>query len=88
MRVLGKNILIAPKKVGIKKTSYGLELSEKHRDKERYEEATVLHIGEEVKGVEVGDKIIYDQASGHFIDLEGQEEQVRVIREFDVILIL
>ena len=55
MRVLNNNILISPEKVSVKTTSYGLELGEKHRDKERYEQATVVHIGETVKGVNVGD---------------------------------
>ena len=88
MKVLGDNILIAPIDSGIKKTSYGLELSEKHRDKDRYGKAKVLHIGDAVKGVSVGDEVIYDLMSGHFIDLEEHENQVRVIKDFNIILIL
>ncbi len=88
MRVLGINILIAPKEEKIKKTKGGFETTGEHRDEERYGKATVLHLGESVVGVKVGDEVVYDIRAGHFIDLEGHDDPVRIITSHDIKLIL
>ncbi len=88
MKVLGINILIAPKEEKIKKTKGGFETTSEHREEQRYGKATTLHLGEAVVGVEVGDEIIYDIRAGHFIDLEGHSDPVRIITSHDIKLIL
>ena len=88
MRVLKNNILVIPIKEGNKKTSYGLELSEKHRDAVRYEQATVIKVGEDIKGVDEGDIVVYDKRAGFFIELDDFEDTIRIISDYDVKLIL
>ena len=88
MRVLKNNILVSPIKEGTRTTSYGLELSEKHRDQARYEKAHVMKVGEDITGVEEGDTVVYDKRAGHFIELEGYDDAIRIVTDYDIKLVL
>lgn len=87
MIAVGRNIIIEKKKEDtIKKTDGGLMLTGKQRVDVRYKEATVLHCGSDVKGIEEGQTIFYDKNAGH--RLEVDEQVFYVIRDIDVVVVL
>ena len=57
MRVIGKYMLIQPKKEGSTKTESGLLLADAHKDDIRYREAKVTNIGSLVEGIQDGDNV-------------------------------
>ena len=86
MRAVGKYILIEPVKEGEVSTKGGLLLAETHRDDIRYREAKVKTIGTLVEGVNDGDTIYYDRHAG--FDMEVDKTMYKVIKEFDVVVVL
>jgi co-chaperonin GroES (HSP10) len=86
MRAVGKYILIEPVKEGEVSTKGGLLLAETHRDDIRYREANVKTIGAFVEGVKDGDTIYYDRHAG--FDMEVDKTMYKVIKEFDVVVVL
>ena len=86
MKAVGKYILIEPVKEGEVSTKGGLLLAENHRDNIRYREAKVKTIGTLVEGVKDGDTIYYDRHAG--FDMEVDKTMYKVIKEFDVVVVL
>ena len=87
MKAIGRNIIIKKKKEDtVKKTDGGLMLTSTQRVDIRYKEATVLHCGDDVKGIEKGKTIFYDINASH--RLEVGKEVFHVIRDIDVVVIL
>mgnify|MGYP000085336383 FL=1 len=86
MRAVGKYLLIEPAKEKEVSTKGGLILADKHRDDIRYREAKVKTIGTLVEGIEDGDTIYYDRHAG--FDMEVDKVIYKVIKEFDVVVVL
>lgn len=86
MRVIGKYMLIQPKKEGSTKTKSGLLLSDAHKDDIRYREASVTKTGSLVEGVKDGDTVYYDRHAGFDMEIDGVV--YKVIKEFDVVVVL
>jgi len=86
MKVVNKYVLIEPKKEGPKKTESGFELGDSHREDIRYREAVVVQASEEVEGLNPGAVIYYDRHAG--FDLEVDGKVYRVIKVFDVVVVL
>jgi chaperonin GroES len=86
MKAIGKYIVIDPIKEVTTKTKGGLILAESQREDIRYRQATVIETGTEVKVLKKGDKIYYDKSAGFKIEIN--KEKYKVIKEFDVVIIL
>ena len=86
MKAVGKYIVIDPVKETNVKTEGGLILAEKQREDIRYRRAKVVEPGSDVKVLKTGDEIYYDRSSGFKIELNNKE--YKVIKEFDVVVIL
>ena len=86
MKAVGKFIVIKPVKESNIKTKGGLILAEKQREDVRYRRAKVVEPGSDVKVLKTGDEIYYDKAAGFKIEIN--KEQYKVIKEFDVVIIL
>ena len=86
MKAVGKYIVIDPAKEVNIKTDGGLILSEKQREDIRYRRAKVIKPGSDVKILKTGDEIYYDKVSG--FDIEIKKKKYRIIKEFDVVIIL
>jgi co-chaperonin GroES (HSP10) len=86
MKAIGKYIVIKPIKEVDTKTKGGLILAENQREDIRYRRAKVVQPGTEVKVLKKGDEVYYDKAAGFNIELE--KEQYKVIKEFDVVIVI
>ena len=86
MKAIGKYIVIKPIKEVDKKTKGGLILAENQREDIRYRRAKVIEPGSDVEVLKKGDEVYYDKAAGFNIELE--KEQYKVIKEFDVVIVL
>jgi co-chaperonin GroES (HSP10) len=86
MKAIGKYIVIKPIKEVDTKTKGGLILAENQREDIRYRRAKVVEPGSDVEVLKKGDEVYYDKASGFNIELE--KEQYKVIKEFDVVIVL
>jgi|TARA_R110000868_G_scaffold349433_2_gene610737 co-chaperonin GroES (HSP10) len=86
MKVIGKYMLIQPKKEGSTKTEGGLILADAHKDDIRYREAVVNSIGNMVEGIQDGDSVYYDRHAGFDMEIKGV--LYKVIKEFDVVVVL
>jgi len=86
MRAIGKYIVINPIKEVDTKTKGGLILAENQREDVRYRKAEVLVVGDAVETLKKGDKIYYDKSAGFTIEIK--KEQYKVIKEFDVVVVL
>jgi len=86
MKTVGKNVIIEPIKETTTTTNGGLILGEKQREDIRYRQAKVIELGDEVKVLKIGDHIYYDKAAGFNIEINNNK--YRVIKEFDVVIIL
>jgi len=86
MKAVGKFIVIDPIKETDVTTKGGLILAEKQREDVRYRRAKVLEPGSEVSVLKKGDEVYYDKAAG--FNIEINKEQYKVIKEFDVVVIL
>ena len=61
-------------------------LAELHKDDIRYIKASVVDVGEEIKGLKKKDLIFYDKHAGHKIEIEN--EIYHVIKVQDVVVVL
>ena len=86
MIAVGKNIIIKDTQEKTTKTEGGLILAEKQREDIRYRQATIVAVGTLVEGIVPGDEVYYDKSSGFNIEIE--KEQYKVIKEFDVVIVL
>ncbi len=86
MKLLWKNILIERIQEPIRKTTGGLEFTDKQEEEFKDAKGKVLHIGSHVDGVEVGDTIKYRRNAGHPIEIDN--EVYWMIQEGEIILIL
>ena len=86
MKAVGKYIVIKPIKEVNSTTKGGLILAEKQREDVRYRRAKVIEPGSEVSVLKKGDEVYYDKASGFSIEIN--KEEYKVIKEFDVVVIL
>ena len=86
MKAIGKYIVIKPIKEVDTKTKGGLILAENQREDIRYRRAKVIEPGSDVEVLKKGDEVYYDKASGFNIELE--KEQYKVIKEFDVVIVV
>ena len=86
MKAVGKYIVIKPIKESSTKTKGGLILAEQQREDIRYRRAKVVEPGSEVEVLKKGDEVYYDKAAGFNIELK--KEQYKVIKEFDVVVII
>jgi len=86
MKAIGKYIVIEPIKEVDTKTKGGLILAESQREDIRYRRAKVIKPGTDVKALKKGDEIYYDKAAGFKIEIK--KEEYKVIKEFDVVVVL
>ena len=86
MKAIGKYIVIDPIDEANSTTKGGLLLGEKQREDIRYRKAKVLVVGNDVNVLKKGDKIYYDKAAGFNIEIKS--DQLKVIKEMDVVIIL
>jgi co-chaperonin GroES (HSP10) len=86
MKAVGKFIVINPVKETDVTTKGGLILAEKQREDVRYRRAKVIEPGSEVSVLKKGDEVYYDKAAGFNIEID--KEEYKVIKEFDVVVIL
>ena len=86
MKAVGKFIVIDPIKETDVTTKGGLILAEKQREDVRYRRAKVIEPGSDVSVLKKGDEIYYDKSSG--FNIEINKEEYKVIKEFDVVIIL
>ena len=86
MKAVGKYIVIEPVKEIDVQTKGGLILAEKQREDVRYRRAKVIEPGSDVSVLKKGDEVYYDKASG--FNIEINKEEYKVIKEFDVVVIL
>ena len=86
MKAVGKYIVIDPIKEVDTTTKGGLILAEKQREDIRYRRAKVIEPGTEVEVLKTGDEIYYDKSAG--FNIEINIENYKVIKEFDVVIIL
>tara|TARA_X000001382_G_scaffold35514_1_gene23399 strand:- start:479 stop:739 length:261 start_codon:yes stop_codon:yes gene_type:complete len=86
MKAIGKYIVIKPIKESSTVTKGGLILAEKQREDIRYRRAKVVEPGSDVKVLKKGDEVYYDKAAGFNIELE--KEQYKVIKEFDIVIVI
>tara|TARA_R110002153_G_scaffold196931_2_gene350327 strand:- start:201 stop:461 length:261 start_codon:yes stop_codon:yes gene_type:complete len=86
MKAVGKYIVIEPLEEKNVKTEGGLILSDKQREDIRFRQALVIEPGSEVKALKRKDKIYYDQNAGFGIEIKNKK--YKVIKEFDVVLII
>tara|TARA_Y100000114_G_C11598928_1_gene249431 strand:+ start:300 stop:560 length:261 start_codon:yes stop_codon:yes gene_type:complete len=86
MKAIGKYLVIKPLEEQNVKTEGGLILSDKQREDVRYRQAIVIKPGTDVNAIKKGDKIYYDKAAGFGIEIKNK--QYKVIKEFDVVVII
>ena len=86
MKAVGKFIVIDPVKETDVTTKGGLILAEKQREDVRYRRAKVIQPGSEVLVLKKGDEVYYDKAAGFNIEID--KEEYKVIKEFDVVIVL
>lgn len=86
MRAVNRYIIIDPIKEEVKPSEGGLILSEKHQDEVRYRKASIVSIGDLVKGLKNDSLIYYDKHAGYGVDFDGKLYQV--IKDSDVIAVL
>jgi len=86
MKAIGKYIIIEPIREIDSKTKGGLILADSQREDIRYRQAVVVRPGTDVNVIKKGDKIYYDKSAG--FDIEIKKEKYKIIKEFDVVIIL
>tara|TARA_Y100001938_G_C7926874_1_gene347335 strand:+ start:140 stop:400 length:261 start_codon:yes stop_codon:yes gene_type:complete len=86
MKAVGKNLIINVTKEGTTKTKGGLLLAENQREDIRYVEASIVSIGDEVKGLNKEDIIYFDRHAGHKIEIN--KKTYRVIKAQDIVIVL
>ena len=86
MKAIGKYLVIEPIKEVDVQTKGGLILAEKQREDVRYRRAKVIEPGSEVSVLKKGDEVYYDKAAG--FNIEIKQEQYKIIKEQDVVIVL
>ena len=86
MKAIGKNLIIQAVKQGVSETKGGLLLAEKQREDIRYEEATVISVGNEVVGIKEKDVIYFDKNNSHQIEIK--KDIYGVVRMDHVVVVL
>ncbi len=86
MKAVGKYIVVDPIKEVDTTTKGGLILAEKQREDIRYRRAKVIEPGSDVEVLKKDDEIYYDRSSG--FNIEINKNNYKVIKEFDVVIIL
>ena len=86
MKAVGKYIVIEPIKEVDVQTKGGLILAEKQREDVRYRRAKVIEPGSDVEVLKKGAEVYYDRSAG--FNIEIKKETYRVIKEFDVVVVL
>tara|TARA_R100000541_G_scaffold59278_1_gene72594 strand:+ start:1437 stop:1697 length:261 start_codon:yes stop_codon:yes gene_type:complete len=86
MKAIGKNLIIQAVKQGVSETKGGLLLAEKQREDIRYEEATVISVGNEVVGIKENDVIYFDKNNSHQIEIK--KDIYGVVRMDHVVVVL
>ena len=86
MKAVGKNLIINVTKEGTTKTKGGLLLAENQREDIRYVEASIVSIGDEVKGLKQDDTIYFDRHAGHKIEVD--KKSYHVIKSGDIVVVL
>ena len=86
MKAVGRNLIINVTKEGTTKTKGGLLLAENQREDIRYVEASIVSVGDEVKGLKEKDIIYFDRHAGHKIEVENNT--YHVIKSQDVVVVL
>tara|TARA_R100001463_G_scaffold89420_2_gene144199 strand:+ start:146 stop:403 length:258 start_codon:yes stop_codon:yes gene_type:complete len=84
MKAIGNYLVVDKIKTKVSKVA-GLELTESQNKDVRYQRATVITCGDEVKGVSEGDIVMYDKHAGHGIEFE--EKLYQVIRLSDIVIV-
>ena len=85
MRAVGKYIIIEKSK-NPEVSASGLEYSEEDTNKMRAHRATVISIGSEVSGINIGDDVYYDKARSFEQIIDGVE--MTMTREVDIMVII
>tara|TARA_R110000744_G_scaffold121593_1_gene226328 strand:- start:1011 stop:1286 length:276 start_codon:yes stop_codon:yes gene_type:complete len=85
MRAVGKYIIIEKSK-NPEVSASGLEYSEDETNKMRAHRATVISIGSEVSGINIGDDVYYDKARSFEQIIDGVE--MTMTREVDIMVII
>ena len=85
MRAVGKYIIIEKSK-NPEVAASGLEYSEEETNKMRAHRATVVSIGSEVSGINIGDDVYYDKARSFEQIINGEE--MTMTREGDIMVII
>jgi co-chaperonin GroES (HSP10) len=87
MKAVGNNIIIKPLKVtSTEKTNGGLLLIEKDREDIRYQQASIVSVSDDIKGLKEKDEIYYDKRAG--FGIEFNKEKFTVIKSQDVVVVL
>ena len=86
MRAIGKYIVIDPIREIDSKTKGGLILSDSQREDIRYRRAKIISVGTDVNKLKAGNEIFYDKNAG--FNIEINKENYKVIKEFDVVIVL
>ena len=84
MKAIGNYLVVDKIKTKVSKVA-GLELTELQNKYGRYQRATVITCGDEVKGVSEGDIVMYDKHAGHGVEFE--EKLYQVIRLSDIVIV-
>lgn len=85
MRAVGKYIIIEKSK-NPEVSASGLEYSEEDTNKMRAHRATVISIGSEVSGINIGDDVYYDKSRSFEQIIDGVE--MTMTREVDIMVII
>jgi|TARA_A100001201_G_scaffold37796_1_gene39639 co-chaperonin GroES (HSP10) len=86
MKAIGKYIVINPIKETSTTTKGGLILGEKQREDIRYRRASIVSVGTDVNKLKAGNEIYYDKSAGFNIEIKNNN--YKVIKEFDVVVVL
>jgi len=86
MKAIGKYIIIDPIKESNTKTKGGLILADSHREDIRYRRAKIISVGTDVNKLKAGNEIFYDKNAG--FNIEINKDNYKVIKEFDVVIVL
>lgn len=86
MKALNDYIIIDKVTQNKRITKGGLELAESHTNDIVYVEGKVISVGQDVRGVSVGDVVFYRKLSGHLFEYENT--LYRAIRQGDAMMVL
>ncbi len=86
MRALGYYVVVRDSVATPTKTKGGLLLTDSHKEDVRFKEAEVVSVGEDVKGLECCDIVLYDKHAGNGLEHKG--ELYKVIKAQDVSVVL